>query len=165
MRQIFRWYSTTYHTPLHLVEDLPLEDVLCHYYEANICERLEEKERLKEFIERSLENPEQRNERERQEEMDCEEGDIGDDAFLEQIEKEAAEAKLKPKKGTRTHNVETVEKPIPGIKWQPPTTNESDLPMSLFPEENIKKTTISAAEMEDLMNMDSLMGVVPKKQS
>jgi hypothetical protein len=33
LRGIHRWYSEKYHTPLHQVDDLPLEDVLRHYYE------------------------------------------------------------------------------------------------------------------------------------
>ena len=33
-RYIFRWYSKTFATPLHLVEELPIEDVLTAYYET-----------------------------------------------------------------------------------------------------------------------------------
>lgn len=32
-RSICRWYSITFHTPLHLVDDLPEEDILVAYYE------------------------------------------------------------------------------------------------------------------------------------
>lgn len=34
MRDICRWYSGEFSTPLHIVEDLPFEYVLQHYYEA-----------------------------------------------------------------------------------------------------------------------------------
>lgn len=34
LRRIFRWYSTTFHTPLHTVEELPLQDILVAYYES-----------------------------------------------------------------------------------------------------------------------------------
>lgn len=34
LRHIQRWYSKQFHTPLHMVEELPLDDVLQHYYEA-----------------------------------------------------------------------------------------------------------------------------------
>ena len=34
LRHIFRWYSKTFATPLNEVEELPLEDVLTHYYET-----------------------------------------------------------------------------------------------------------------------------------
>lgn len=33
LRQIFRWYSRTFHTPLHQVQDLDLMDVLQAFYE------------------------------------------------------------------------------------------------------------------------------------
>lgn len=33
LRRIYRYYSQHFHTPLHVVEELPLDDVLCHYYE------------------------------------------------------------------------------------------------------------------------------------
>jgi hypothetical protein len=35
LRKIFRWYSTTYATPLHIVDDLPLDDILVAYFEEN----------------------------------------------------------------------------------------------------------------------------------
>jgi len=34
LRRIFRAYSEKFHTPLHLVDDIPLVDVLTHYYET-----------------------------------------------------------------------------------------------------------------------------------
>ena len=33
-RKLFRWYSKEFTTPLHIVETLPLFDILQHYYEA-----------------------------------------------------------------------------------------------------------------------------------
>jgi hypothetical protein len=33
LRQIFRWYSKTFSTPLHVVEGLPLDNILRTYYE------------------------------------------------------------------------------------------------------------------------------------
>jgi vacuolar-type H+-ATPase subunit I/STV1 len=35
LRHIFRWYSKTFSTPLHVVEALPLEDVLQAYFEEH----------------------------------------------------------------------------------------------------------------------------------
>lgn len=35
LRRIFRWYSKTFHTPLHLVDDLPVEDVVRAYWESH----------------------------------------------------------------------------------------------------------------------------------
>jgi len=36
-RKVSRWYSTTFHTPLHLVMDgfIPWEEMLTHYYESH----------------------------------------------------------------------------------------------------------------------------------
>lgn len=34
LRRVFRSYSEKFHTPLHQVQDLPLVEVLTHYYEA-----------------------------------------------------------------------------------------------------------------------------------
>lgn len=45
LRTIFRWYSKTYCTPLHQVEDLPLEDVLQTYFETRF-EEMEDHDRL-----------------------------------------------------------------------------------------------------------------------
>src|SRR5277367_2319090 len=33
-RHVCRWYSKTFHTPLHVVEDLPVDVVYQHYYEG-----------------------------------------------------------------------------------------------------------------------------------
>jgi hypothetical protein len=34
-RRVARWYSTTFHTPLHLVNTIPWEELLTHYYESH----------------------------------------------------------------------------------------------------------------------------------
>jgi hypothetical protein len=34
-RKICRWYSTTFHTPLHIVNSMPYDEILLHYYEHN----------------------------------------------------------------------------------------------------------------------------------
>jgi hypothetical protein len=36
LRQIFRWYSRTFHTPLHQVQDLDLLDILQAFYEDRL---------------------------------------------------------------------------------------------------------------------------------
>jgi hypothetical protein len=35
LRKIMRWYSHEFHTPLDVVENLPLEDVLQHWFETH----------------------------------------------------------------------------------------------------------------------------------
>ncbi len=53
-RHIFRWYSKTFHTPLHEVDDLPIEHILLHWYECEY-EALEDPE--KEMLLRDLTVP------------------------------------------------------------------------------------------------------------
>ncbi len=36
IRQIFRWFSEKFHTPLYDVYELPIYDVLQHYYEVHV---------------------------------------------------------------------------------------------------------------------------------
>lgn len=64
LRSIFRWYSRTFHTPLHLVEELPVDDVLSAYYEESY-EGMNDEERKRETAE-LLETPEQKKIRLRQ---------------------------------------------------------------------------------------------------
>lgn len=55
LRYIFRWYSQRFHTPLHVVQSLPLYDILQHYYEVDY-EAMEPHERQAE-IKRLLTTP------------------------------------------------------------------------------------------------------------
>lgn len=84
LRHIFRWYSERYHTPLHEIPDLPLEDVLQTYFEVRYEElpdelREDEEERLRETREERL----AREAAEKDAEAD-------DDAFFRQVQAEAA---------------------------------------------------------------------------
>ncbi len=58
IRHIFRWYSKTFSTPLHMVDDLPFEEVLQAYYESEF-EGMSEEDRL-EVAERLLQTDEDR---------------------------------------------------------------------------------------------------------
>lgn len=53
IRQIFRWYSKTFHTPLHQVADIPLYDVIQAYYESSF-ESMEEEDFKKEIHELAM---------------------------------------------------------------------------------------------------------------
>lgn len=44
LRRIFRWYSRTFNTPLHVVADLPLDDILQNYYEVTYEDLVSEAE-------------------------------------------------------------------------------------------------------------------------
>lgn len=48
LRQIFRWYSKNFHTPLHVVDELPLDHVLTSFFEDKY-EDLDEDEALEEI--------------------------------------------------------------------------------------------------------------------
>lgn len=68
IRYIFRWYSKTFHTPLHTVADIPMVDILTSYYEE-LYEKMEPEELKGERIRSSM-TTEEWAERLRQEEME-----------------------------------------------------------------------------------------------
>jgi hypothetical protein len=57
LRRIFREYSKRFHTPLHLVYEMPLEEVLIDYWEA-LYEELEPKEIMQDMV-RMVRDPEE----------------------------------------------------------------------------------------------------------
>lgn len=84
LRKIFRWYSKTFHTPLHEVDSIPLSDVLAAYWEEHY-EELEDKDLEVERI-RLIEDEEEL--KLRQIEEDANEVDVWE---IGQEEKSAAE--------------------------------------------------------------------------
>jgi hypothetical protein len=89
-RYVMRWYSKTFHTPLHEVANLPIEDVWLAFYEERYS-ALEPQE-LKEEIALALETPEQKAEREAQEAQEA----FSEAQFLKQTEEAAAKSKVTP---------------------------------------------------------------------
>jgi len=63
IRNVLRWYSKTYHTPLHFVETLPLEAIFTAFYEEQY-EKMSEEDREAE-LQALLETDEQRIAREK----------------------------------------------------------------------------------------------------
>lgn len=95
LRNIFRWYSKEFATPLHIVESLPLDDVLRHYYEVHFSE-LNDQERAEE-IDRILLTEEKLRQRKTQEDADDADAyEFGKAA--EQAEKIKEQKKAKEKK-------------------------------------------------------------------
>jgi hypothetical protein len=86
MRRIFRWYSKSFATPLHLIESLPLEDVLQAYFEDHFG-NLEEPILEQEIAEMSL-KPADRAAVEKAQEQ-------ADDDFANQIAAQVREAESK----------------------------------------------------------------------
>lgn len=123
LRKIFRWYSKEFHTPLAEVEDLPLEDVLLHWFEVSY-ETLDNVERHNLAIE-LLETPTERAKREMEDKS-------ADEAFFMLTSQKAKETQDKQKvrkqladtvKGLKTSFKEMREtifgegskKPVPSI--------------------------------------------------
>lgn len=82
-RSICRWFSKNYHTPLPMVEDLPQEYVILHYFEV-AYEEMQPIER-QEQIQLMLETEEEKAQRLKKE-QDLE------DAFMQEAEKELADS-------------------------------------------------------------------------
>jgi hypothetical protein len=99
LRFMFRWYSKTFHTPLHVVPDLPLIDVLTAYYE-NMYENMKEEDLYEEKLRSSM-TPEEWADKLKQEEMD-------DLAFLEafQSKKKVEDVRLREGKKELVPNME-----------------------------------------------------------
>lgn len=93
LRHVFRWYSKTFNTPLHEVEDLPIDEVMRHYYEDHYVQ-----------LASDADGPEGHHalQRELRELADLPEPDAekaaGDDEFLKAVlaEEERLEAKRAP---------------------------------------------------------------------
>lgn len=68
LRDIFRWYSQKFHTPLYKVEELPLDHVLLHWFECEYQE-MEPQDRHNLAIE-LLETPEEKELRMKSEQED-----------------------------------------------------------------------------------------------
>ena len=112
IRRIFRFYSKNFATPLHLVPQLPLEDVMRAYFEE-LFSNLDEEDR-EERVEWLLMTPE-----ERRDDRSAEKTLEGrDDAFLANLNAEVASgATIKRPKEQKRHLIGTEEKSLPeGMK-------------------------------------------------
>jgi hypothetical protein len=83
IRYIMRWYSKTFHTPLHLVQTLQLTDILTAYFESRYeqMDELDLAEERKELL---------KSDEERAAEAAAEANVLTDDALLAQLEIENA---------------------------------------------------------------------------
>lgn len=153
LRRILRWYSKTFYTPLHIVETLPLENILIAYFES-IYEEMEEEER-QEHIQLLLETDEQRKARLENEEKER----LSAQDFLEfsqkqQKEKEEAHAKTEKR----------IIDGVPVLKGRDPLLSDG-MNKAVVKDEEIK---IEYVEDNNLFEdeLDSLaVGPKPKKDS
>jgi hypothetical protein len=145
IRSILRWYSKTFHTALHVVEDLPLEDVLTAYYESTY-EDLEDEQRAKEIAE-LLETDEERVARlRRQDEERAEAFDFARFTEEEERKKEAKKrmADLNPKENQRFVKKEAPETSLPKPMKTTPLKDVKELP----PDIEMKFVSDEAFEQE-----------------
>lgn len=152
IRSIQRWYSMTFATPLRVVEhDIPIEEVLLHYYE-HLYETAEA-ELLEETKKQLLETDDQRLTRLRSEDAEA----AFQEEFHAQLEQEAAQLAKHPRKTNfpvAAINPANPVMPIPEARL--PDTLPKDLPP------DIEMRFVSPEELErDLDDMGSLP--IPRK--
>jgi hypothetical protein len=138
IRAMQRWYSQTFSTPLYVVErDIPLPDVLQHYFEYQF--ETAEPEDLEETKKLMLETDEQRRVRLIAEDAQA----ASNEEFHAFLEQEAAKAAAAPKKNPSAPLVPSPARP-PGII--PETHLPDTLPKDLPPE--IEMKFVSPEELE-----------------
>lgn len=137
LRKIFRFYSSKFHTPLHKVQDLPLEEVLQAYFET-IYETMESAD-IDEEIKLLLETPEQKQARINKEAAD----QLADEEFLKQIKEE-----------NETKNTKEVPKTIDDIAKISRVNEQMASPETTLPEgttlpPDINFKFVNADELEE----------------
>jgi hypothetical protein len=90
LRHVYRWYARTFATPLHIVSELPLQDVVLAYYEEAF-ENMQDIER-QHFLDLLTETDEERAERQAKEEGES----ASDDAFFAKLNAEVKAGMKKP---------------------------------------------------------------------
>lgn len=157
LRRIFRWYSEKFHTPLHKVDSLPLEDVLTHYYES-IYEAMSEED-LEQAKDELLETEVQATARIRLEHEEKTEAD----EYAKLVEKEENLKKTKPLDQIKPGSDTTIA-PIRDVGKQPFKTKEVALPISKI-EPEIHMTFMDPEDFEREIESFGLLDQPKKKQS
>ena len=140
-RSICRWYSKTFHTPLHEVYDLPAEEVLEAHYEE-LLEEMPEEAREQRLIE-LLEDPEVRQQKQRV--ADTREAE--DEEFLRIVREKAAE------ESKRLEAKKQAEQPVA----PKPMAKEADLPMAAA----LPDIKMDFVKGDNLFDEDELGGFAP----
>ena len=147
-RFILRWYSREFHTPLHLVSTLPLEDIVRAYYEVKY-EDMPEHEREHE-IGLLLETPEELRERQLQE--DREEAEALE--FAKEAQAQEAEATTPAEKlAAATNRFQQISSALKPPEKLPGPDVALPEPMQKLPPD-IKMTFIEDDGFNDLMEGD-----------
>lgn len=155
-RYIYRWYSKTFHTPLHIVEELDPEDVYTAFYESTY-EDMTDVERETEIRE-LLETPEEKAAKRRQ--KDLERAEMFEFAQYTAEEERRKEEKkrltdLDVKQKQKFVVRETPETSLPKPKPATPMKDLKELPP------NIEMKFVSDADFEALL--DSPGNMIPGK--
>lgn len=121
LRRVCRWYSREFNTALHLVEELPVDYVLQHYFES-IYEDMDAEER-KERIESLLEPAHKKKERVYQQEME--------EMELEEFARfTAQQQKLDESKKEESDGLSNISVPAPGMPIPVSPMREPELVMN-----------------------------------
>jgi hypothetical protein len=155
-RFIMRWYSREFATPLHEVEELPVEDVLLHFFECRY-EGMEDHD-LDEEIEDLCMSDAQRVAKEEEKRVAAE----ADDAFEREIAAEAAAAEAKNPSTPAKMPDQNDPPPIPvAVMGENLPSTFKDLvdregkDLKQIPQD-IKMVFVDDQEMDDLTSFDLL---------
>jgi hypothetical protein len=166
-RYIMRWYSREFHTRLQDVEEIPIEEVLMHYFEDRY-EHMSDEE-IDEELGQLIETDAERIAREAKEELDRQD----DDEFFEEMKAEAAAGNAK-NATTPTDPSKKLEPDAPIVPVQ--MLGSSD--WQTFPEDgglpgktgpikplppDIKMEFVEPGAFDDLDEWDIMGPVKPKK--
>lgn len=162
MRQIFRWYSETFHTPLHLVEELPLFDIMRHYYEANYEKLKEDPVGLQEeLIELSQNDEEAAAAKAKKDKEDFENWTFERDAEQEAKYQQAAKVKIMAAQAAKPKQQPVFSPPSASLRARMSADDAPAAPdISKPPEPTIKMSFIGLDELEELSNSDGF-GIEP----
>jgi hypothetical protein len=157
LRQIFRWYSKEFFTPLQQVDDIPLEEVLQTYFECQY-EEMEEGPRNQE-IQRLLISPEKLAQMQKEEDAeDAETWEFAREAVAEE-EKEEKEAASKPKDETADRPIDPIMAKLAKVRAE----LKMEMPESYVPRvDPMKIEPDTVMTFEDFDDEDALAPPKPK---
>lgn len=164
LRRVFRWYSEKFHTPLHLVEELPVHDILQHYYEATFEDMAAEPAKLRDELIELSESDEEAEARQLKRERDA----IEEFKFARDL---AAEAKAQ-EAASKAKAAKTQNQPKKPRVWAGPDAAIRRTPIEPAPQrsaefeapESIKMSFVGLDEMDELVKSDGvepLLGLKP----
>ena len=146
LRRIFRWYSEKFHTPLHVIDDLPLHDVLTHYYEWHVEQILDDEDALNKEISELTATPEEI----RAQKMLRDRETYNDFSFEKEVRTEAAKQQVEAKKEALIE----AQKPPKPVVFSAPDPSRQAIQINEPPD--IKVSFASLEEFEELENSDGI---------